>query len=1183
MKNLIPIKKKSFTLIEVIISIVVIGVLAAIVLPNISGFKEESTTAAMQSTIKNLETAVTMYSLDNHGKLPTATEPSLGLPQPLLLNKLHPDHIRNMPKVKGMNYWVDYSGKVWASSADSPLGVYYESSGKLSWQEVENAVTYSVFKASENAVTSSANKLSLTFISNTNVQELDLPELKAGEFYLVNSTDNFGLESPPASSEYQGYTPPLPAIGDLEPGVSQKEPFGWPMNMSPPTWKNSDPSLRDGDDTTALRINSGEEFLLEWNGDMANRVFQMEFRSDIGTYSGTKTFAFVDAEGKELPFINAKTDAPYANYTFQRGIPKTAIDFIVPRGAVKLKVYGQIPIDLYKADFVKDLSLPQPVSNVTSTVTSESITLNWDIPTGENFLKAAIYADGKFVGYGEEGVFTHKPLYSNKEYNYFLEPVSIGGNRGQRIYHTNTTVSKEINWRGFSDASAFDSTTTTAVLHKNDDEVTWIGDLANRQITIKHSSSYRYNSFNITFFNEKEEVVPSLIVSDKNRISLATHVVNMSESLVSTSFVVPEDAVKFKFTNMPYNNYFHDISHGNTLALPTGLNGITTSSTTESITFNFNKPSDVVKVGVFREGKFIAYTAEDTFTDTALLANKTYNYTFETFNATGNRNGNAGEANETTGRPPIIWGGLADGGAFDSSMTTYSSLVKGSVVTWEGDMVDRQVNITHSGNYRYGNFSMAFYNDAGVVVNSKLANSNTATGVHLVESVETARTVSFVVPAGATKFMITNSSYNLRFYNVSQGSTLELPNKLTSVSAEPTTESVTLSFVKPADITRVGVWRDGVFLAYVTENMYTDRSLHSDREYKYTFETFNAAGNRLAVAGEVTTRTKATEIIWRGLNDGAAFDSSLTTHTFVSTGQEVSWVGDLTDRQITIRHSGSYRYGYFAMAFYDANNQIVNSKLANSNVPIGIHEIDSNESARDTSFVVPAGATKFRLTTANYSLRFYNVSQGTTLALPSKLTNVAATSNSESITLNFNKPSDVARVAVYRNGTFLAFTTGDTYTDTSLFSDMEYTYTFETFNAAGNRTADGGVFKYKTQRDEAVWRGLPDANAFDSSMSTFTVVPKNAEITWAGAFANRQLNITHSNSYTYAEMRITFYNDSNVIIPSALAGTTSNLQYHTVKSNNTARTTSFFIPEGATKFKVSDFSFTQRFFNVDVQ
>lgn len=71
MKEYLAVKKKLFTLIELLVTIVVIGILVAIVVPNISEFKKESTISAMQSNIRNLETAVSMYALENHGLYPT--------------------------------------------------------------------------------------------------------------------------------------------------------------------------------------------------------------------------------------------------------------------------------------------------------------------------------------------------------------------------------------------------------------------------------------------------------------------------------------------------------------------------------------------------------------------------------------------------------------------------------------------------------------------------------------------------------------------------------------------------------------------------------------------------------------------------------------------------------------------------------------------------------------------------------------------------------------------------------------------------------------------------------------------------------------------------------------------------------------------------------------------------------
>ena len=54
-------RKSNFTLIELIVVIVVLGILAAIVIPNISSFQKEARDAQLTADARNIQTALDMY------------------------------------------------------------------------------------------------------------------------------------------------------------------------------------------------------------------------------------------------------------------------------------------------------------------------------------------------------------------------------------------------------------------------------------------------------------------------------------------------------------------------------------------------------------------------------------------------------------------------------------------------------------------------------------------------------------------------------------------------------------------------------------------------------------------------------------------------------------------------------------------------------------------------------------------------------------------------------------------------------------------------------------------------------------------------------------------------------------------------------------------------------------------
>jgi len=65
-------KKKGFTLIELMIVIAIIAILAAILVPNFLKARAQGVATACAANLKNIATAVEMYSTDNSGTYPGA-------------------------------------------------------------------------------------------------------------------------------------------------------------------------------------------------------------------------------------------------------------------------------------------------------------------------------------------------------------------------------------------------------------------------------------------------------------------------------------------------------------------------------------------------------------------------------------------------------------------------------------------------------------------------------------------------------------------------------------------------------------------------------------------------------------------------------------------------------------------------------------------------------------------------------------------------------------------------------------------------------------------------------------------------------------------------------------------------------------------------------------------------------
>jgi type II secretion system protein G len=65
--------KKGFTLIELLIVVAIIGILAAVAIPQFSAYREKAYNASGQSDVKNLKTGLEAYNADNQA-YPTALD-----------------------------------------------------------------------------------------------------------------------------------------------------------------------------------------------------------------------------------------------------------------------------------------------------------------------------------------------------------------------------------------------------------------------------------------------------------------------------------------------------------------------------------------------------------------------------------------------------------------------------------------------------------------------------------------------------------------------------------------------------------------------------------------------------------------------------------------------------------------------------------------------------------------------------------------------------------------------------------------------------------------------------------------------------------------------------------------------------------------------------------------------------
>lgn len=182
-----------------------IGILASIVVPNVRDMTSKANVSAIKSNVRNLQTAVDTYRLNNNGKKPTMEMPTETIPQPIDFKQLDIHYIHNEPEVG--KYLVDYNGTVWASTIDSPTGVQVDDDeDKITWDDDPEASAYNIYELEgykgAGVIGTANNKVKYKYIKTVQENFFQGEENKA---YVVSAIDEFGFESAPSGVGYIGY------------------------------------------------------------------------------------------------------------------------------------------------------------------------------------------------------------------------------------------------------------------------------------------------------------------------------------------------------------------------------------------------------------------------------------------------------------------------------------------------------------------------------------------------------------------------------------------------------------------------------------------------------------------------------------------------------------------------------------------------------------------------------------------------------------------------------------------------------------------------------------------------------------------------------------------------------------------------------------------------------------------
>lgn len=176
--------KMKLTLIELIVSIVVLGILAAIVLISVNDLKREAIIATMKSNISIMQSSVLDYYVENEEyPIKGNSEISLYTPQEIDVEKLHKEgYLKkklDKSKIKSQYYWVDIFGTVWGSTEDAQKDIAIftaiNDEKRLEFKLQGENSGFTVFRASKKGQ------------GNISLEDYEEKELSAYNFDLLNT------------------------------------------------------------------------------------------------------------------------------------------------------------------------------------------------------------------------------------------------------------------------------------------------------------------------------------------------------------------------------------------------------------------------------------------------------------------------------------------------------------------------------------------------------------------------------------------------------------------------------------------------------------------------------------------------------------------------------------------------------------------------------------------------------------------------------------------------------------------------------------------------------------------------------------------------------------------------------------------------------------------------------------
>jgi chitodextrinase len=275
----------------------------------------------------------------------------------------------------------------------------------------------------------------------------------------------------------------------------------------------------------------------------------------------------------------------------------------------------------------------------------------------------------------------------------------------------------------------------------------------------------------------------------------------------------------------------------------------------------------------------------------------------------------------------------------------------------------------------------------------------------------------------------------------------------TAISATQINLSWTVS-TDNIGVTGYKIYRNGTQVGTSAGTNYSDTGLTASTQYSYTIAAYDAAGNNSTQSSVVKVTTKA------GSDTTVPTVPNNLAGTAISATQiNLSWTASTDNIAVT---------GY---------------KIYRNGTQVGI---SAGNSYGDIGL---AASTQYSYTIAAYDAAGNNSTQGEVVKIttntaadtqaPTVPNNLAGTAVSDTqVNLSWAASTDniaVTGYKIYRNGTQIGTTAGNSYSDTGLVASTQYSYTIAAYDAAGNTSAQGIVMKTTTRAAAAIDDPSPSA------------------------------------------------------------------------------------------------------------